>query len=420
MSDKLRGKEWRQMADALKSVRRIHPDREQARQAVAKALAAIGREPPGKPANLSVVKWLRRPTRLAAAAVLLAVLLTGVLGLLSGRAAAGATFAEVMRKVRQATTVRYDVKIWERDRFIGTIHESLAPGRFRQDYEDKIAIYDYAAGKLLICTKGEELIATLHVIGDGTQQNEIRVITELPESAGKDLGFEELSGARAQVFEAAQNNQVTRLWVDPGTGLPLKVRVTTPAPASDPNIPQVVLVIENFEWNCAFPDSQFSLELPKGYLWASQRALSTTEQDLLAMLEPWAELNGQRFPDGVDQAALSRFAFKDLEEAGKVHDFAVGKYGQMLLVPEGRWKDLIRTARVGRLFVMKMQEADWCYQGGGVELGDANTAICWWRQMEGPRYRVVYGDLSVKTVTPADLPARRVPALSAPATTPSH
>lgn len=47
------------------------------------------------------------------------------------------------------------------------------------------------------------------------------------------------------------------------------------------------------------------------------------------------------------------------------------------------------------------------YFGGGVKLGDAGTAIMWWRIKGAQTYRVVYGDLTVKDIDPSDLPAKR-------------
>jgi hypothetical protein len=44
------------------------------------------------------------------------------------------------------------------------------------------------------------------------------------------------------------------------------------------------------------------------------------------------------------------------------------------------------------------------YAGNGVKLGDAETAIFWYLPEGSETYRVIYGDLSVKDVTPENLP----------------
>jgi hypothetical protein len=59
------------------------------------------------------------------------------------------------------------------------------------------------------------------------------------------------------------------------------------------------------------------------------------------------------------------------------------------------------------MFVLLMTpENDWNYAGDNVALGDAKTAIAWWRPRGSATYRVVYGDLEV-----LDVPAEELPAL---------
>jgi hypothetical protein len=38
---------------------------------------------------------------------------------------------------------------------------------------------------------------------------------------------------------------------------------------------------------------------------------------------------------------------------------------------------------------------NWWYAGGGVKLGEADKAICWWKQKDSTTYRVVYGNLHI-------------------------
>jgi len=50
-------------------------------------------------------------------------------------------------------------------------------------------------------------------------------------------------------------------------------------------------------------------------------------------------------------------------------------------------------------------ENDFHYQGANGKLGEADKAICWWRPDGSETYRVVYADLSVRDVSPEDLPS---------------
>ena len=52
----------------------------------------------------------------------------------------------------------------------------------------------------------------------------------------------------------------------------------------------------------------------------------------------------------------------------------------------------------------QIAEGSWKYLGNGVKLGDKDRMIGWYRPKGSRTYRVVYGDLSVKDIEPADLP----------------
>ncbi len=57
------------------------------------------------------------------------------------------------------------------------------------------------------------------------------------------------------------------------------------------------------------------------------------------------------------------------------------------------------------LFVANLpKESNWRYAGNGVKLGTADKAIFWYKPAGSEKYRVIYGDLSVKEINEADLP----------------
>jgi hypothetical protein len=49
-------------------------------------------------------------------------------------------------------------------------------------------------------------------------------------------------------------------------------------------------------------------------------------------------------------------------------------------------------------------QGKWYYRGQGVKLGEADKAIFWYRPKDSATYRVIYGDLHVEDVAPANLP----------------
>ena len=51
------------------------------------------------------------------------------------------------------------------------------------------------------------------------------------------------------------------------------------------------------------------------------------------------------------------------------------------------------------LFIQLLgQQGEYHYAGQGVALGDADTAVLWYRQGGSKTYRVIYGDLHVEEV----------------------
>jgi hypothetical protein len=44
------------------------------------------------------------------------------------------------------------------------------------------------------------------------------------------------------------------------------------------------------------------------------------------------------------------------------------------------------------------------YVGASVKFGDATRPVCWYKPIDAETYRVVYGDLSIRTVRAEDLP----------------
>ena len=62
----------------------------------------------------------------------------------------------------------------------------------------------------------------------------------------------------------------------------------------------------------------------------------------------------------------------------------------------------------GILFTQGLK-GQWVYNGYGTKLGDTEAAVFWYQPEGAATYRVIYGDLTVEEVAPADLPEPTVP-----------
>ena len=67
-------------------------------------------------------------------------------------------------------------------------------------------------------------------------------------------------------------------------------------------------------------------------------------------------------------------------------------------------KTIMKMSRGGMFAQNLPAESNWHYAGMDVEFGDSEKAIFWYRPEGSITYRVIYGDLSVKDVSPDNLP----------------
>jgi hypothetical protein len=73
---------------------------------------------------------------------------------------------------------------------------------------------------------------------------------------------------------------------------------------------------------------------------------------------------------------------------------------------EGCWsKDVWPRITSGMLFALQLpQSSNWRYVGENVKFGTSDKAIFWYMPKGSQNYRVIYGDLSVKEISPENLP----------------
>jgi len=120
----------------------------------------------------------------------------------------------------------------------------------------------------------------------------------------------------------------------------------------------------------------------------------STEEDFIEGLRIQAEVVGDgQFPDDVSVEHFIKMMPTLHEKVGK------------LQVSDEQMTALGVKIQKGMMFIRFFKgEGKWIYAGKGVKLGDANTAIFWYRPKGSEKYHVIYGDLSVKETAEADLP----------------
>jgi len=339
-----------------------------------------------------------RITKLAAAAVIIIGVFVGLYLLVGPVGVTTVGWADVLENIEAARTVMYIFEIEKGDVkevFKTRIKE---PYLCRKDviespYKYKVAIRNAKSNKRMILFPNTKMA----VINDdeGSPGDEIRAYERLKkdfrDGTEKNLGRVKLNGRETICFEISKENRKITVWADPDTALPIQIEEI-----SDEN---------GNKWRALRSDIKFDIELddqlfepPADYSLLDLKAGRTqtpfelTEKHLIEGLAV--------YPKYLDGKFCTRYmGGRPLtEEVRKKCKAEVEKF-------EGWSDEEGNKSNFGCEFIKRLPEgSDYQYVGEDVELGDANTPVCWWKPPRSKTYRVVYGDLSIRDVEPGDLP----------------
>jgi outer membrane lipoprotein-sorting protein len=221
-----------------------------------------------------------------------------------------------------------------------------------------------------------------------------------PDKGSRPLGEKVIDGVAAVGFRLDDKTGSTDVWADPNTSLPIRVETTFLSE------PKTKVLMTNFQYDVELDESLFSFDPPQSYT-VREMALSLSPpsiQDLADMLRFGAENNGGVFLEEIGGAnGVHLVMHKLLKEVET-------KHGQ----DSPEWKNALvdystRIARGSAFMMFERPKSEWHYQGGGVKLDDAMTAIFWYKSQNSDTYQVLYGDLRVeKDVAETDLPKNRI------------
>jgi hypothetical protein len=220
------------------------------------------------------------------------------------------------------------------------------------------------------------------------------------------LGKATIDGRSAIGYRVLEPGVDITVWASAETLLPIRLRYSR-------QMERMEYIISDIAYDVELDESLFSLEVPEGYtVHTVQMDVSEPkEEELLETLRMWMDAFGD-IPEDMDIKKVGgKFpAALDITVAVGIMEFdatkAGFKKGMNPFDPKfQKYHERFDKAKRGIEFVHTLPDSsDWHYAGKDVILGDAGTAIFWYRPEGSPTYRVIYGDLSVKDVAPENVP----------------
>ena len=207
----------------------------------------------------------------------------------------------------------------------------------------------------------------------------------LPEIKRETVGESEIDGRRALGYRITEPGEITRIWVDPDSLLPIQVESIYKMED------EMKSVLTDFAFNVDLEESLFSLDPPADYtviVRAASKDSTPNEDDLVEMFRQYGETDQDTFPDTIDAKAA-----RDLQNR---------KFDRREELTEERRqqiKEFVEKVWRGPKFVAELPaEADAHYAGKGVSVDATDTPIFWYRHEGKETYRVIRADLSVTEV----------------------
>ena len=148
--------------------------------------------------------------------------------------------------------------------------------------------------------------------------------------------------------------------------------------------------------------TDFSLDPPAGYAFEAIARPITTEEEMVAFLGAAARYNDGVFPDSPlvlpDGTKFSATLKKDAAERTPEEQELVRFRDKSLNRGE------VYRSPVLRFVEENTEPGSFHYVGAGAKVGQGGQILCWFKTRGTTKQRAVFADLSVRDVTPAELP----------------
>jgi hypothetical protein len=163
-------------------------------------------------------------------------------------------------------------------------------------------------------------------------------------------------------------------------------------------------VLYDIVFDVELNDSLFLLEPPEGYVvenWVRPALPQVTEQEVIDYWGIIADFNNQTFADQITGIPCS---FKRLSKLWTTPKSDRTSTEQKFLDTQNHYDATGLSFPTDHFNSNHIEANSFRYLGKGIKLGDKNHIVCWYKLKGASSYRVVYGDLSAKNLSPNALP----------------
>lgn len=389
---------------------RIKPDAAVDKRVLARAEAALAKstKKPDAGNERHPSTWriiMRSPIiKLAVAAVIIIAVLICIYQLGGSTPA----FADIVRPLLAAHTATFKMTYDMEDQSAQTIHGMfMEPSRMRQEMSSgHIFITDQQQGITVTLMPDEKKAIIMEVEnlpeeekGKVNMFHTIRdMISQADDESVEFIGKQKVDGVNAIGYRIEHPLMEMTVWADAKILLPVKIEYSMGKLMGT----EGTIAMSDIVFDIELDESLF--EVPDGYsTYTVQYDASMPEEgDFIQSLRIWSEVTGGKFPSELNMKALMSEFFKvQMEKMGfdvkQTPDTSDPKFQEFM-------QTYTKVTR-GITFAIRLSpESDWNYAGKDAKFGDANMPIFWYRPKDSDAYRVIYGDLTVKDLTPEDLP----------------
>ncbi len=308
---------------------------------------------------------------------------------------ANTAFAQILRQIETAQTLTFTAITHDK----GLRHVSHVmlkqPGLMRVESADGIiTTTNFQTGKILAIYPASKKALAIDLNnrpGFMTPHNFLDELKKVIAANATPLGEKQQAGQTLQGYRVAHDGNSQNIWINPATNSPVQIDIRGPsnAPANTPNnTPDngIVMTWTNITFNSPLNDTLFTTTPPPDYTLSQSQAAITvigqwpTEKNLLIGLELAARHNNNTFP-----ARLEDVSARLINQSNTTNPHNP---------PTTQTIETVQNIGLAAAFEsMLPPESHYTYAAQGIQLGDPQTPICWWKPQNQPTWTIIYANL---------------------------